>query len=408
MRASRLLLIALLLLVPAVSSCKRRSAREQTETPATIAASEFAFKVRLTPVENGRLVDERSIAARIEPTHDSRIAASAGGRVTEVLADVGDKVNKGQILIRLDDRNYRNQLENARLTLQKARLNLSATEKRIKEQEEQLLSQKQAAQNNLDLTKKKLEEVRALYEIGGASADDVRQLEIALEQARANYAAADAAYKRWLRSRDEDLQQLRLQVEQAGVAVRQAEQALADTKITAPFAGEIAERYAEVGSFVGPGAPTVRLVSGPRKVNFKLPPDDVSRLLGENLKLVYMGREYPLEVLRSSPVPGQDLLTKITARPLDEDGLPLGASGTVFYSLLIGEGTLLPAGSLRTEGGKTYVYAVEQGRARAYPVNLVGESKGMAVVKGLPADVEQVIYPLPQDLNDGSPVEVVR
>jgi len=408
MRNKTLLLISLLLLAPALSSCKRLAGGKQPETQTTTATAEFAFKIKNVPVESGRLVDQRTIAARVEPTHDSRIAASAGGKVVSVLVDVGDSVEKGQTLIQLDDSNYRNQLENARLALQKARLNLSSTEKRIQEQEGQLISQRQAAKDNLELTQKKLDEVKALYAIGAAAANDVQQLEVALEQAKANYAAAEAAYKKWLRSRDEDLKQLRLQVDQASVAVKQAEKALADTRITAPFAGEVADRFVDVGAFVGPGAPTVRLVSGPQEVSFKLPPDDVSRLLNDDLKLLYLGREYPLQILRTSPVPGQDLLTRVTAKPLDESGLPLGAAGTVAYSLLVGEGTLVPAGALRSENGQTYVFAAENGKARAYAVELVGESKGTAVINGLPEEVNEVIYPLPQDLTDGSPVEVVR
>lgn len=401
-------LLASLLLSVVFTSCKRPGTGTEAKTPSTTTASSFAFKVRTAAVEKGRLLDERTIAARVEPSRDSRVAASVGGRVIEIPVEEGDRVEKGQILVRLDDRSYRNQLENTRLTLQKARLNLSSVEKQIEEQKGQVESQRLAAENNLKLTQKRLDEVRALYEIGGASANDVRQLEVALEQAKASFAAADAAYRRWQRSHDEDLKQLRLQVEQAAVAVKQAEQALADARITAPFAGEVAGRFVDVGVFVGPGTPTIRLVAGPQKVVFKLPPDDVARLLPDHLVLRYLGREYPLELLRTAPVPGQDLLTKVTARPLENSGLPLGASGTVAYSLLIGEGDLVPSGALRTTEGRTVVYSAISGKAVAYPVRLVGESRGRAVVSGLPEDVAQVIFPLPQDLTAGAPVEVLQ
>jgi len=409
MSARTWLLAALLLTAPALSSCKRLAGKnDAASTTAAVETGDFAFKVSTTPITKGRLLDERTIPARVDPAHDARLAASVGGRVVEVLVDVGDRVEKGQTLVRLDDRNYRNQLENARLTLEKARLNLSSTEKRIGEQENQLKSQRRAAADNLALAKKRLEEIKALYQIGGAAANDVHQLEVALEQAKANYAAADAAYKKWLRSRDEDLKQLRLQVNQAAVAVRQAEQAVADARITAPFAGEVADRFVEIGAFVGPGAPTIRLVAGPQEVSFKLPPDDVSRLQSNDLELLYLGKAYPLELLRTSPLPGPDQLVKVVTRPGGESNLPLGASGSVAYSLLIGEGSLVPAGALRTEGGETFVFGVENGRAVAHPVLLVGESHGQAVVNGLPDSVDEVIYPLPQDLTNGSPVEVLR
>ncbi len=407
MKTKATLLLAALALSFGLSSCKRLSGGQTQQTPAAAVSRSFAYKVKLSPVKQGRLLDTRNIAAQVEPTHDSRVAATVGGQVSAVFVDVGDAVKKGDVLVQLDDRNYRNQLENARLALQKARLNLDSTKKRLAEQEGQIASQRQAAKENLDLTRKKLDEIRSLYEIGGAAALDVRSLEVAYEQAQANYAAADAAYKKWLRSKEEDLRQLGLQVQQAEVALKQAEQAVADARITAPFSGEVAERFVEVGAFVGPGAPAVRLIAGPPEIRFKLPPDEVARLVEGELVFKYLGREYPLELKRTSPVPGRDLLTSIVAAPTAESDLPLGASGTVQYSLLVGEGSLIPAAAIRTDESGSAVFTVSNGRAVRRAVEVIGESRGVAVVSGLD-DVTGVIYPLPQDISDGSPVEVLR
>ncbi|WP_456411097.1 efflux RND transporter periplasmic adaptor subunit [Oceanithermus sp.] len=403
---SKWILLALPVLVLGLSSCKRLTGGETTATPQTEAAVSFAYKVRTVPLREGTLTDVRTAPARIEPARDSRLAAAVGGRVTKVYVSEGDRVHQGQVLVQLDDKNYRTQLDNAQLNLEKAELNLEASKKRIAEQGAQLKAQLKAAQDNVELTRRKLDEVRALLAIGGASEIDVQNLEVALQQAEANLAAADAAYRRWLRSKDEDLKQLALQVEQARVAVRQAEQAVRDARITAPFDGEVAERYAEVGAFVGPGAPVARLIAGPQDVQFKLPPDEVARLDPTSLKLYYLGTSYPLELERTSPVPAQDQLVRLTARPAETADLPFGASGTVEYKLTLGQGTLVPAAAVRTQEGRRLVYVPEDGRAVAYPVEVVAEARGTAAVRGLEG-VSEVIYPVPQDLSDGEAVEVL-
>ena len=220
---SKWILLVLPALVLGLSSCKRLAGGETTATPQTEAAVSFAYKVRTVPLREGTLTDVRTAPARVEPARDSRLAATVGGRVTKVYVSEGDRVRQGQVLVQLDDENYRTQLDNARLNLEKAELNLEASKKRIAEQGAQLEAQLKAAQDNVELTRRKLDEVRALLAIGGASEIDVQNLEVALQQAEANLAVADAAYRRWLRSKDEDLKQLALQVEQAQVAVRYAE-----------------------------------------------------------------------------------------------------------------------------------------------------------------------------------------
>ncbi len=73
--------------------------------------------------------------------------------------------------------------------------------------------------------------------MGGVAPLEVDRLAAVAEQARGHVAAASAAYQRWRRRRQEDLAQLELKLQQARLAVRQAERALERTRILAPFAG---------------------------------------------------------------------------------------------------------------------------------------------------------------------------
>lgn len=104
-----------------------------------------------------------------------------------------------------------------------------------------------------------------------------------------------------------------------------------------------------------------------------------------------------------SDLPGQNRLVEVTLRPT---GPLLPGAAEVRYPEVLAEGLLLPAGAVRTEDGEAFVYVVEEGRARKRPVRLLAQEGGRAAVAGLEAG-EAVVYPVPEGLEDGDPVEVV-
>ncbi len=405
------LLLVLLLLA---GGCKRNEPQKTAPaTPPTAARQDgpekgLVFKVRTVPVTHGPLTVDRDASGRIEPEHSVRVASGLGEKVVAVPVREGENVEAGQLLVQLDDRAYREQVRRAELSLEQARVALSSAEKRLADQGTQLQAQLQAARQNTNNARKRLEEARGLLNLGGVAPLEVDTLQTAYEQAKANAAAAEAAYRRWQRSQDEELAQLRVQLRQARLGLEQARRLLGETRILAPFAGQVAERYTDAGAFVGPGTPVVRLVAGPRNVIFRLPPDEVARMRVEGMEMLYLGRTYPLKLERTGPVPGQDRLVRVFAR-FENEGqpLPFGGAVQVRYRLLLADGPRVPASALRVREGQAYVYAPQEGRVRAFPVEIVAEAEGVTVLRAdtLP---ERVVFPLPQDLRDGARVEVLE
>ncbi|HBL25806.1 MAG TPA: hypothetical protein DD490_03120 [Acidobacteria bacterium] len=92
-----------------------------------------------------------------------------------------------------------------------------------------------------------------------------------------------------------------VEVAQARVAeqrarVRQLETSVGQTDIRAPFAGRVAERFADPGAQVGPGTPVVRLISGgDLQVRAALPPDD-ARTLAPGSRVLARIRDLGLDV----------------------------------------------------------------------------------------------------------------
>ncbi len=64
----------------------------------------------------------------LEGDKEAIIAAETGGRVTDVRVDVGQHVNKGDALVRLDDELYRLESERAKVAYDKAKMDLDRAE----------------------------------------------------------------------------------------------------------------------------------------------------------------------------------------------------------------------------------------------------------------------------------------
>lgn len=185
-------MIRLLLLLAAVISAPLHAA------PFATAKAEF------------REVDQTYAAdALIEATKQSTVAAQIAGRVVEIKFDVGDTVQKGQVIARIDER--------------EAAHALAGSEAQVAQ-----------AQANLQNTKATYERTRQLFEQKFVS-------QAALDKALADYRAAQAQTQATL----------------AGAG--QAATAKGYTAIVAPYSGVVAARLVELGEMATPGKP---LMSG--------------------------------------------------------------------------------------------------------------------------------------------------
>ncbi len=187
--------------------------------------------------------------------HKIEVASKVNGRVAWIGVDKGDRVKAGQLLVRLEDDEYRaqavqqeGQLANLKAKLQEA-LNGSRPEEVDK-------ARSDVNQAKADLTNSKisLERTRQLVNEGVMAKQ-------ALDDAQAKYdsdAAKVASLQRTLDlsvlgPRKEEVEQIRGQIQQAQGALDYANTLLGNTLIKAPIAGTILDRNVEKGEFITTG-----------------------------------------------------------------------------------------------------------------------------------------------------------
>ncbi|MBU1214173.1 MAG: efflux RND transporter periplasmic adaptor subunit [Gammaproteobacteria bacterium] len=132
-------------------------------------SAQAAEPLALAPVQYREVEQTYSVDGVVEATRQSTVSAQISGRVKAIFFDVGDRVSKGQILLKIDEREAeqalagsRAQLSQAQAALQNARLNY--------ERSQELFKQKFISQAALDKAKSDYEMAKAQAEASEAGA----------------------------------------------------------------------------------------------------------------------------------------------------------------------------------------------------------------------------------------------
>jgi HlyD family secretion protein len=404
---SSLLLFAISL---SFSACQPNDNKAKQAAP-TLAVSQTATSVRAITVSTGILITNRNVNGTLEPTIDSTIAAQTSAQVVSIKHREGSKVENGEVILKLDDTGLQQQLIDAQLQLKTAQINLSSSQRKSPETTTQNRSSLESAKISLDKARKTYQSNLAVFKIGGLSQTDVDTSKANLAQAEASYKQAQASLAQAERAKSENLALLEVQVAQAQNRIAQTNRSLGQTTIKAPFGGEVAEMFTEVGEFVNTGTKVLRLVdTSSLRARFKVPTQDANTFqTGSSLRIKALGRMLEAKVTRSSQIAGSNRLVETFARLVGNQnttGFSAGSTVQVQYSLKLAQGAIVPTGALQTTSGQTYVYLVKDGIAVQRSVNVLGESSGKVAVSGIQAGT-QVVFPVPGSLQNNERINVL-
>jgi RND family efflux transporter MFP subunit len=185
--------------------------------------------VEIQAVRKGTIRDSGNFTGTLTPKSQFVVAPKISGRLERLLVDIGDSINRGQLIAVLDDEEYSQQVRQAEADLLVAQANL------------------EESRSSLDMAKRELERVEELHK-KGISADSE------LDAAKGTYATQEA----------------RLKVAQAQVANRQAaleaaKVRLSYTKITASWeegtnTRVVGERFVYEGAMLTANAPILSIL----------------------------------------------------------------------------------------------------------------------------------------------------
>jgi HlyD family secretion protein len=413
--------IALLILVGIAVTSYRLFSRDAPEVEVVRASAQTS--------DVGGVV--LSATGYIVAHHKINLNSKVTGRVKWIGVEKGDKVTEGQVLVRLEDDEFRAQYEQAKGAADNARAYLEELQHGSRPQEIQ------QAQHNLDEAqatlvddKITLDRTRNLFTQGVLSkqALDDSTAKFDSDQQRVN--SLDKAYQlSKLGPRQEEIARARGALEQAQGQADYAKSLLDATVIRAPVTGTILERSAEKGELVtsgfastaegGPQGMVVSLADlNDLQVELDIAQDDFAKL-GPKQKAVvttdaYPDRKYDGIIAEISPEANRAKATvQVKVQILKPDSfLRPDMNATVKFladeskvTTSQPQGVFVPTAAIRGHDGKKVVFLAFQGKAMVRDVKILSQRNGDVLVDGLNGG-EDVITSAPQDLKDGDKIKI--
>jgi membrane fusion protein (multidrug efflux system) len=194
------------------------------------------------------------------------VAPRIAGQISEVLVEDNQQVKAGQLLVRIDDRDFKSALMSAEADVEAGKASVANYEAEIARQPS-LVDQARATLKSDDASiqfaRQNASRYQNLSEAGAGTAQEQQHASSTLAEQLAQQAHDRAA----LVSTEQNLDVLRTQRNQAAGALARAEAALVQaklnlsyTEIPAPVDGKVGRRSVRVGAFVTTGTPLLAIV----------------------------------------------------------------------------------------------------------------------------------------------------
>ena len=270
------------------------------------------------------------------------------GQITRIMVKEGSHVRRGQLVATLDTKDYQLAVD--------------------------------AAQSQYDQLKNEVERLRRLHEANSLPGNDFEKATSGLEQ--------------------------------LGIKLQNAKNQLSYTQLTAPVDGTVQKVNFEPSEMVSAGLPVMDLVDTRRmevEVNI---PAEVYRQLGNASKAYCIAAGERYELHKTGAVAKADANQLFMVKYAIDGHLSAGVNVNVYIEMsgdVAVKGLSIPAHAIFEDGGKTYVWVVEEGdivKRHAITTRSV-DSEGMAVVESGISVTDRVVKAGVKALHDGDKVKIV-
>ncbi len=251
-----------------------QSVKKQEREPISSGRTEreVAIPVTVSSVILHDFQDEIRTVGTLKAYEVGLLSPKVAGTVEAVLVDIGEHVREGQVVIQIDSTNFDLAVKQATAALAAAKSAVSQAKVQFEHAEKEflrashLLAEKVISQRHFD--------------------------------------EAEAAYKA---SRDVLAAAKEGQRNQALAALQMAGQHLKDTETRSPMSGVVVERNVEIGQFVAPGAPLLRIIDPSMlKADVDLPESDLTRITTETNAVIevdaFKGQRFSGKVVLVNPM----------------------------------------------------------------------------------------------------------
>lgn len=360
-------LLVVVLVVAAVLLLRQRSAAPPSAAPEQPVME--LLQADVIAAERTDLRQVLTLTGTLRPVKRAALKSRLSAQVEQVLVREGEPVKTGQVLIKMDGREYQANVAQARGSLQAARGQLAIASKN-RENNQSLVARGFISKNAFATTQSE-------YQIAKANVDSAQ-------------GALDVAQK-----------------------------SLGDATLRSPIDGLVSQRTVEPGEKVSPDTPLLEVVDlSQLELEAAVPAGDVGRIAaGQEVQVRVEGIAEPLaaEVVRINPAVQAGSRSVLVYVGLNNEGGKLRAGMFAHAGLTLDRKDdllVIPQEAVRHDAGGDYVYAIRDNVLRRQLVTLgfagqTGDKRAVEIVDGLAAGTTVIRRNL-GDLSDGTKVRLVQ
>ncbi len=406
-----------------------------TVTYRVLASTTPEVEVVRATAESGNAAGATVLSASgyVVAHHKISVNSKVTGRVAWIGVEKGDKVKEGQVLVRLEDEEFKALYEQARGAWESAKARLAEAEHGSRPEEiqqaDQNLAEARATAANDKVTLNRTHDLFAQGVVSKQNLDDA-QAKYDADRHRAD-SLQEAYSLSKLGPRSEEIDRARADVDTAKGQMDYAKSQLDATVIRAPVSGTILERTAEKGELVtaqfasgaegGPRGSVVALADlNDIQVELDIAQDDFAKLSPHQEGIVtldaFKDRSYKGEIAEMSPEANRQKATvQVKVQILHPDSyLRPEMNATVQFKAPANKDdkgaakpsyVFVPTAAVRDKDGAKYVLIAFNGKALRRDVHVKGERSGGYLVDSLVGG-ENVITTAPANLEDGQKIRI--
>ena len=296
----------LLVLAMGLISCGKKEAPQQKTDDVKL--------IKLMTVEASLGSGRREFPGKTQATQIADLAFRINGPLVELPVQEGQYVEQGELLAKIDPRDYETIVKQVSASLQAARSQLQAMQAGARPEEmERLRADVAAREAQLEEVKTRYDRYRKLYEeevISKQQLDSVRaEYNVAVQSLESSKQAMTQGQTG---ARVEDVDAQRATISGLEAQLKEAQNALADTELRAPFSGIVARKYVENHEFVQ-AKQNILSFQDPKRIEIAIdvPENELARagesvanvrsVIGTLMQITaifpaYPGREFPVEL----------------------------------------------------------------------------------------------------------------
>ncbi|MDH3325459.1 MAG: efflux RND transporter periplasmic adaptor subunit [Gammaproteobacteria bacterium] len=298
-----------------------------------------AVRVTSQTLSEIAIFPESSVPATALSLNNAKLSAEVQATVKVFPVLVGDIVKRNEVLIQLDDRNYK-------LNLLKAEVALKGIESR------------------LSLAKYQLEQANTLSKEKAISNEHLEQRKAEVNTVKAEHSAQK-------------------------VAIAMAKKDLGKCTITAPFDAIIVERIAQVGELASIGSPLLRIIDATRiEVSAKIQSQDIASMQqAKNFQFVTQDGSYDVQLRKITPAFDPIQRNREARFLFSKERALSGSNGTLQWKQ---SQPYIPANMLTRRGGQLGIFVIN-GENLAEFIAIKKAQEGRPAASELPGSIRIIV-----------------